>query len=96
MVFEQLDNPINTKRIESENPEYSTIPIIQIKVYTEGTDSYVDNMEIFEKANDKMIADGFIRTFGPQQVKNVLDTNILCYVAKYKGVVDADGTVYNP
>lgn len=96
VVLEQIDNPIYKKRSTSENPEESVAPVFQAKVYTNGDTSNVDNQEIQELLNDSMIAMGFTRTYGFTQLKNVLDTSILCFVAKYKGIVDADGTIHNP
>lgn len=96
LLFEQIDNPTRTASSESGLPEYAVMPVIQLKVYTNGEASLLDNQAIMELANDQLVSDGFVRTYGPTQIKNVLDNSIICFCAKFKAVVEIDGTIYNP
>lgn len=95
VVVEQIDNSILGRMATSEEPEEAVLSVMQIKVYTNGDTSDLDNRDIQSLANDAMVKMGFRRTYGFTQLKNVLDTSILCFVARYKGVVDTEGNIYN-
>ena len=95
LLFEQLNNPIAKDRIDSENIENAVTPTVQITIYTKGDTSLVDNEAIMALADGQMISDGWIRTFGPQEVKNVVDDSVLRYIAKYEAKVDDKGTIWS-
>lgn len=95
VVFEQLNNPIAKDRIDSDCVENAVTPTVQISVYTQGDTSLTDNEEIMALADAQMISDGWLRTFGPQELKNILDDSVLRYVAKYEAKVDSEGVIWN-
>ena len=95
LAIEQMDNPIRKDRVDCDNIENAVKPMIQIKVYTKGNDSLLSNTSIMNLADGQMIADGWLRTFGPSRIKNLLDSSILCYVARYEATVDEDKNIYS-
>lgn len=95
VVVEQLGNAVYQRMSTSENPEEATSTTFQIKVYTKGDDSLADSFDIQSLASDAMVKMGFVRYYGFTAQKNVLDTSVLCYIARFRGIVDTEGKIYN-
>lgn len=70
----------------TENKEYgcAVSTLIQIEVYVSGTNALMKATKIMTIADDEMRSMFFKRTFGPQQMENLADSNITRLVARYK------------
>lgn len=91
----QTDNPIARSRTDSDSFENAVYSVIEINVYTNGASSLLDNKKIQALVNDELVGAGYVRKYGFRPIKNVLDTSITRYVARYESLCDGEAFYNN-
>lgn len=81
----QIDNP--EVAIDLENSENAVRSVIEIQVFS--NKNLTEATKIINKACDGMRIMGYVRNYGPAEIKNASDTNVYRMVARFKRTVSS-------
>lgn len=85
LSVEQIDNP--DASVDLENTENAVTSVIEIQAFS--NKSITEAKKVINLACDGMRSMGYVRTYGPKEVKNVSDANIYREVARFKRIVSS-------
>lgn len=85
LSVEQIDN--TDTAIDLENSENAVTSVIEIQAFS--NKNLTEAKKVINKACDGMRVMGYVRTYGPKEVKNVSDKNIYRMVARFKRIVSS-------
>lgn len=85
LSVEQIDN--SDAAIDLENNENAVTSIIEIQSFSNR--SITEANKVISLACDGMRKMGYVRTYGPREVKNASDTNIYRELARFKRIVSS-------
>lgn len=85
LSVEQIDNP--DAAVDLENTENAVSSVIEIQAFS--NKSITEAKKVMNLACDGMRIMGYVRIYGPREVKNVSDTNIYREVARFKRIVSS-------
>lgn len=85
LSVEQIDN--SDAAIDLENDENAVTSIIEIQSFS--NISITEANKVISLACDAMRKMGYVRTYGPREVKNASDTNIYRELARFKRIVSS-------
>lgn len=85
LSVEQIDN--SDTAIDLENTENAVTSVIEVHAFS--NKSITEAKKVMNLACDGMRTMGYVRTYGPKEVKNLSDTNIYRMVARFKRIVSS-------
>lgn len=85
LSVEQIDSP--DAAVDLENTENAVTSVIEIQSFS--NKSITEAKKVINLACDGMRGMGYVRTYGPKEVKNASDTNIYREVARFKRIVSS-------
>lgn len=81
----QIDNP--DRAVDLENNENAVESVIEIQSFSNKNN--VEAGQVIEMACDAMRKMGYVRNYGPREIKNAADKNIYRQVARFKRIVSS-------
>ena len=85
LSVEQIDN--TDTAMDLENSENAVTSVIEIQTFS--NKNITEAKKVMNKACDGMRVMGYVRTYGPKEVKNASDKNIYRMVARFKRIVSS-------
>lgn len=85
LSVEQIDSP--DIAMDLENSENAVTSVIEIQSFS--NENITEAKKVITLACDGMRIMGYIRTYGPKEVKNISDKNIYRMVARFKRIVSS-------
>ena len=85
LSVEQIDS--SDAALDLENSENAVISVIELQAFS--NKSITEAKKVINMACDGMRFMGYVRTYGPKEVKNASDTNIYRMVARFKRIVSS-------
>ena len=85
LSVEQIDSP--DIAMDLENSENAVTSVIEIQSFS--NENITEAKKVINLACDGMRFMGYIRTYGPKEVKNISDKNIYRMVARFKRIVSS-------
>lgn len=76
-----------------EGDECAVTASVQTDIYTSGQKALTDIYNIDEVSHRAMVGMGFRRTYGPELIRNMTDTNIKRLTSRYSRVIGAGDTI---
>ncbi len=81
----QIDNAETA--VDLENTETAVVSVIEIQSFS--NENITEAIKIINRVCDGMRIMGYVRNYGPTEIKNASDTNIYRMVARFKRIVSS-------